>query len=82
VVQRYVKGEQAAGRDTSIPRMWEYVKKELPGATRDQAKIELRYLDGPKQRGRPRKKLLPARVGRSKGNGVGRQSNMTLGIPT
>jgi hypothetical protein len=56
VVQNYVNAEQSAGRATAIPRLWDYVKDELPGATYDQAVKALRDIEGgPKQRGRPRR---------------------------
>jgi len=56
VVQNYVNGEQSTGRgSTAIPRMWDHVKKELLGATYEQAVRALRAIEGgPKQRGRPR----------------------------
>jgi hypothetical protein len=55
VVQNYVDEEQSTGLGTAIPRMWNHVKKELPGATYDQAVEALRAIEGgPKQRGRPR----------------------------
>jgi hypothetical protein len=56
VVQNYRKSEQEKGYPTSIPRMWEYVKKALPHATRDQAIEVFQAIEGgPKERGRPRK---------------------------
>jgi hypothetical protein len=56
VVQDYVDKEQSIGRSTSIPRMWNHVKNELPGATREQAEKELKAIEGgPKPRGRPRR---------------------------
>jgi hypothetical protein len=55
VVQKYAEGERNINRATSIPRMWEYVKKQLPSATRDQAIKAFHYIEGgPKKRGRPR----------------------------
>jgi hypothetical protein len=56
VVQNYRKSEQKKRYPTSIPRMWEYVKKALPHATRDQAIKVFQALEGgSKGRGRPRK---------------------------
>ena len=56
-VQCYVDSERTRGTDTSTKRLWEFVKAELPGATRDQATVELRAIEGEtKRRGRPRKK--------------------------
>jgi hypothetical protein len=56
VVGDYVGRERTAGRIPAIPRMWEYLKKQLPNATRDQGKTALRHIEGgPKRRGRPRK---------------------------
>jgi len=56
VVQNYVDEVRKAGGSTSIPRMWGYVKRELPEATRDQATKALRAIEGgPKPRGRPRR---------------------------
>jgi hypothetical protein len=56
VVQKYVNWEQSTGRSTAIPRMWDHVKKELRGATYQQAVKALRAIEGgPKQRGRPRR---------------------------
>ena len=55
VVQNYVNGEQSTGLGTAIPRMWDHVKKELPGATHEQAVKALRAIEGGrKRRGRPR----------------------------
>ena len=55
VVQNYVNGEQSTGRGTAIPRMWDHVKRELPGATHEQAVKALRAIEGGrKRRGRPR----------------------------
>jgi hypothetical protein len=53
VVQDYVNLEQSTGHSTSIPRMWNCVKKEVPGATRAQAIKALQDIVGPKKRGRP-----------------------------
>ncbi len=62
VVLNYVDTERKAGRFTSILRLWEYVKKELPAATRDQAIKALRVIEGgPKNRGRPRVPQRPNR---------------------
>jgi hypothetical protein len=56
VIRTYVNGEQSAGRGTSIPRMWDHVKIELPGATYEQALKMFQAIEGgPKQRGRPRR---------------------------
>jgi hypothetical protein len=56
VVQNYVNEERKIGRSTSITRMWKYVQKEPPNATRDQAINALRDIEGgPKERGRPRR---------------------------
>jgi hypothetical protein len=61
-VQRYCEIENKQNSSTSIPRMWKYLKKNLPGATRDQGIKMLRAIeDGPKARGRPRKKLARRR---------------------
>ena len=55
VIREYRESEKTKGRSTSIPRMWKWVQKAVPGATRDQAKRELQALEGgPKPRGRPR----------------------------
>jgi hypothetical protein len=56
VVENYVDDERKASHNTNIRRMWEYVKKELPEATREQAKKAFHDIEnGPKQRGRPRR---------------------------
>jgi hypothetical protein len=56
VVQDYVNDELVRGYNTSIPRMWEQVKIELPEATRAQAIRALQHIEGgPKGRGRPRR---------------------------
>jgi hypothetical protein len=53
MVQRYCETEKAGNSSTSIPRMWEYLKGNLPGATREQGIRALRAIeDGPKDRGR------------------------------
>jgi hypothetical protein len=55
-VQRYCEIENKQNSSTSIPRMWKYLKENLPGATRDQGIKALHAIeDGPKDRGRPRK---------------------------
>jgi hypothetical protein len=55
VVRQYAEEERNKNRSTSIPRMWEYVKKHLTNATRNQALKELHAIErGPKKRGRPR----------------------------
>ena len=54
-VQRYCEIEKKQNGSTSIPRMWKYLKKNLPGATRNQGIKALHAIeDGPKDRGRPR----------------------------
>jgi hypothetical protein len=56
VVQNYVNEEQSTGLGTAIPRMWDHVKKELPGARYQQAVEAMRAIEGgPKRRGRPRR---------------------------
>src|SRR5262245_61601865 len=56
VVQNYVNWEQSNGHGTAIPRMWDYVKKELFGARYSQAVKAFQAIEGgPKQRGRPRR---------------------------
>jgi hypothetical protein len=55
-VQTYVESEREKNCRTSIPRMWAFIKNAVPNATRDQAIVELRRIEGgPKRRGRPRK---------------------------
>jgi len=59
VVEDYAALEHKNQRPLSQTRCWAHVKKHLSGATRAQTLAELRNLEPPKQRGRPRKENPP-----------------------